>query len=415
MTSRQVFSWIVGAALFLSACGEAVSPGKAVLPSTQSISNTVVEGTRCPHYDGDVVGANPVDGEPRILFSRDGCPAGYFANESGVWEYSVTPATFSEIDGPRQNIWVTFELRVSSVDEFGIITGYGVRMVSGDTYVKDERIGVGPFATEHIRELAGSFLIGYAANCKLGADGVELPIEECWDAVQNGGLHREMVICLPNGGVACGPPSEDFTTTPVLNRLPTATINASPSSRGTTDPECAAYHFSAGMSDPDEDPLSYSWEFDDAPASGAGTLVGRTFCGVGTHTARLLVADPSGGLDIDVFAFEIKATTTPPPPPDSANPLTITNFEGPDRVGPFQNCGYLVWAAEGVPPYTYTWLVNGKAVRDSAARYERYVYTNAGMDYTIAVRVSDAAGSSAVAERFTVVDPALEGRHCISP
>lgn len=380
-----------------------------------------VDGTICPHVDDDVVGANP-GGEalPRILFTQDGCPSDDFADERGVWAYSVSPGTFwGNAENPQQNIWVTFELRVSAVDAYGVITGYGVRMVSQNVYAEGERLSVAPFEAEHVGELVGSYLVGFTASCPVDPNGGIRDIEDCWEdrGEGEGGMHREMVICIPNGSSmpVCGPPTTDFNPGRTLNKLPTATINASLSSGGSTDPECAAYHFSAGMTDPDEDPLSYSWEFDGEPASGAGTLVGRTFCGVGKHTARLLVADPSGGLDIDVFAFEIKATTTPPPPPDSANPLTITNFEGPDSVGPYQNCGYLVWAADGVPPYTYTWLVNGKALRDSAAQYERYVYTNAGVDYTIGVRVSDAAGSIATAERFTAVDPALEGRHCISP
>lgn len=80
---------------------------------------------------------------------------------------------------------------------------------------------------------------------------------------------------------------------PSPNRAPNATFSASPESGYAP----LAVRLDARAShDPDGDPLTFTWTFDNS-ASASGPLVERTFS-AGTHTILLEVADGRGGTDV---------------------------------------------------------------------------------------------------------------------
>ena len=74
------------------------------------------------------------------------------------------------------------------------------------------------------------------------------------------------------------------------NRTPHAVAAAS----ATYGPVPLAVTFdAAGSFDPDDEPLSYAWDFGDG-ASATGPVVGHTYVAEGLYTARLTVTDPHG-------------------------------------------------------------------------------------------------------------------------
>jgi glucose/arabinose dehydrogenase len=76
------------------------------------------------------------------------------------------------------------------------------------------------------------------------------------------------------------------------NRSPNAVIGADPTAG---DPPLKVTFSASGSSDPDLDPLTYSWSFGDGTPDGAGASVSHTYQNTGTYTATLTVGDGRGG------------------------------------------------------------------------------------------------------------------------
>ncbi|MFQ5748780.1 MAG: S8 family serine peptidase [Planctomycetota bacterium] len=67
----------------------------------------------------------------------------------------------------------------------------------------------------------------------------------------------------------------------------------------------------SASSDPDNDPLTFSWDFGDGSPAASGAVVTHTFASASTFTVTLTVDDGQGGMDTDVAL----ATITNPPAP----------------------------------------------------------------------------------------------------
>jgi lysophospholipase L1-like esterase len=68
----------------------------------------------------------------------------------------------------------------------------------------------------------------------------------------------------------------------------------------------------SGSSDPDGDPLVYSWTLDSMSAAGATITFDLA---VGSHVATLTVDDGRGGTDSDTVTVTVESSTPPPPEP----------------------------------------------------------------------------------------------------
>ncbi len=89
---------------------------------------------------------------------------------------------------------------------------------------------------------------------------------------------------------------------PQPNRNPTATFLASPQAGYAP----LAVELDARASrDPDGDPLTYEWAFDNAE-SASGAVIVRTFY-AGAHTVELRVSDDRGGTDIETGSIAVQA------------------------------------------------------------------------------------------------------------
>jgi glucose/arabinose dehydrogenase len=76
------------------------------------------------------------------------------------------------------------------------------------------------------------------------------------------------------------------------NRPPTAAFTATPNAG--TPPLAVSFNGSTS-SDPDSDPLTYTWVFGDGTPNGSGPTVNHTYTAAGVYTATLTVNDGRGG------------------------------------------------------------------------------------------------------------------------
>jgi PKD repeat protein len=102
----------------------------------------------------------------------------------------------------------------------------------------------------------------------------------------------------------------------VENKLPIASINASPSSGQA--PLTVKFDGSQS-SDPDGQITAYAWQFGDGGTS-SGATVSHQYTRAGTFTATLTVTDDSGATASTTRAITASAPPPPPPPPPPAKP-----------------------------------------------------------------------------------------------
>jgi PKD domain-containing protein len=75
-----------------------------------------------------------------------------------------------------------------------------------------------------------------------------------------------------------------------------------------------AASFLAGGCDPDGDPVTFTWAFDDGTSAG-GSSVLKAFSTAGTHTATVTARDPGGRTTTAQTTIAVTAPPPPPPPP----------------------------------------------------------------------------------------------------
>ena len=102
----------------------------------------------------------------------------------------------------------------------------------------------------------------------------------------------------------------------IENKLPIASINASPSSGQA--PLTVKFDGSQS-SDPDGQITAYAWQFGDGGTS-SGATVSHQYTKAGTFTATLTVTDDSGATASTTRAITASAPPPPPPPPPPAKP-----------------------------------------------------------------------------------------------
>ena len=108
--------------------------------------------------------------------------------------------------------------------------------------------------------------------------------------------------------------SDTDTTTATIgvgNLPPTADANGPYS--GTVN--MAVLFDGSGSSDPENGPLTYTWDFGDG-SSGAGMNPTHSYSAVGTYNVTLTVSDNAGATDSDMTTASITSITPPPPGDD---------------------------------------------------------------------------------------------------
>lgn len=109
------------------------------------------------------------------------------------------------------------------------------------------------------------------------------------------------------------------------NSFPTAGANASPSSG---QPPLAVSFSGSASSDPDGDPLTYSWNFGDGSPAASGVSVNHTYQTAGSFEATLTVNDGRGGSDTDTLTI----TVGTPPVGTIDTPVAGTAYDAGDTI-----------------------------------------------------------------------------------
>ena len=178
-------------------------------------------------------------------------------------------------------------------------------------------------------------------------------------------------------------------TTPPANQPPTARMTASPTSG--TAPLTVDFDGSSST-DPDGDPLTYTWSFGDG-AQATGPTASHTYAASGSYTARLTVDDGRNGTHSASLTIAVSPASgnRPPQAVISANPRSATipftvTLDGSGSSDPDGD------------PLTYAWSF-ADGVQGSGPTLERtFVDDNADMrgagGYLVTLTVSDGNGGS---------------------
>jgi PKD repeat protein len=150
---------------------------------------------------------------------------------------------------------------------------------------------------------------------------------------------------------------------------------------------------SAGSSDLDGDPLTYTWTFDDG-STATGPSPTRAYTAVGTFAVTLKVTDGQGGSATSTASVTIN------------NRAPVANA-GADRTIELGTAGTLSGAASSDPDgdaLTYEWRDSSNAVVGTAVTLTQAPSAVGAYDYTLRVRDALGAVSAPAVARLTVVD-----------
>jgi YVTN family beta-propeller protein len=167
------------------------------------------------------------------------------------------------------------------------------------------------------------------------------------------------------------------------NLRPTAVISASPLSG--TAPLLVSFDGTAS-SDPEGDPLTYSWNFGDG-SSGTGALVDHSYTAAGNYTVRLTVQDGNGGSGTAQIPVSVL-------PEGGANQWPVAAFS----ASPLSGVAPLTVSFDATAssdadgdPLTYLWDFGDGGANTGAL--DNHVFNSAGR-YTVALTVDDGNGGS---------------------
>ncbi|WKZ28958.1 MAG: PQQ-dependent sugar dehydrogenase [Patescibacteria group bacterium] len=190
--------------------------------------------------------------------------------------------------------------------------------------------------------------------------------------------------------------SSSSNSNPVASALATPTSGPSPLS---------VLFDGTGSTDPDNDPLTYSWAFGDG-ATGTGATANHVYATGGAYTAVLTVTDGNGGSDTDSVLISVGA----PPSASILTPSIGTLYTAGDTIA---FSGSATDPDDGVlPPSAFSWTVVFHhdahthphlgpltGVASSTFTIPTFGHTEENVWYRINLTVTDSAGLQATASR----------------
>ncbi len=119
------------------------------------------------------------------------------------------------------------------------------------------------------------------------------------------GTYTAKVTVSDDKGNSASDTIEITTQSTPQNKPPTVSLNATPTSGNAP----LGVEFTANASDPDGDPLTYSWDFGDGDTTGNKNKETHTYQKEGIYTAKITVSDGNGGSDSDSVEIKVNKPT----------------------------------------------------------------------------------------------------------
>jgi outer membrane protein OmpA-like peptidoglycan-associated protein len=195
---------------------------------------------------------------------------------------------------------------------------------------------------------------------------------------------------------------------PAPNRPPVASCSADPTH--VTDGSGDTVAIRADASDPDNDPLSYTWTATGGAVDGTGSQVRWNPAGaaLGSYTVTARVSDGRGGMTSCMA--EVRVDPRPNRPP------TMNCSVSPGSVKPGGRAH--ITAAANDPdgdPLTFSWETSGGKVAGSGSEVDLDTTGLAPSNYTVTGHVNDGRGGTAVCRASVTVEapPAVEAKLAI--
>jgi PKD repeat protein len=174
------------------------------------------------------------------------------------------------------------------------------------------------------------------------------------------------------------------------NRLPSAAIVTTPSPPNISQHETVT--FQAVADDPDDDPLSYSWDFDvsngvDLTSPDAtGAEVTHSYADLGAYTVTLTVDDGRGGVATDTVVVSVSKNDPPvavlvASPPSGAPPLKVdfSAVGSSDRETGLSQLLFTYDFGDGSPPVAGLGLLSASHTYNAAAAYRANLTVSDGV------------------------------------
>lgn len=235
-----------------------------------------------------------------------------------------------------------------------------------------------------------------------------------WNAAEPGSYQVRAVVTDPAGltvskdwrvkVIAPPPPPPVPIEQPVTTNNPPQITRYTPDEALITTPEGQSLSFSANVSDPDGDQLTYEWLVDGKRVARGSSTAQPTLTwkakGTGNHVVRALVSDRAGLTAMREWQVAV-VSASPSPDIPAATPPVVGNappqitVRTPDaealKTSIGQNLAFEVAATDpDGDDLTYEWFVNGK----KAAQGRNFSFAaNEKGDRQIELRVTDARGA----------------------
>jgi PKD repeat protein len=200
------------------------------------------------------------------------------------------------------------------------------------------------------------------------------------------------------GGTGTANVGINVSGTPPANRPPIAAASGNPTSG--TAPLTVQFS-STGSSDPDGDPLTYSWAFGDN-TTGTGPSPSHQYTAGGNYVATLTVSDGRGGTGTANVGINVSGTPPANRPPVAAASGNPTSGTAPLTVN-FSSTGS---SDPDGDPLTFSWAFGDNTSGSGASPSHTYT---AAANYTAVLTVSDGRGGSATANVPITVNPVSGG------
>jgi prepilin-type N-terminal cleavage/methylation domain-containing protein len=180
------------------------------------------------------------------------------------------------------------------------------------------------------------------------------------------------------------------------NRKPVAgTVTYEPASQIVAGATTVSF-LDSGASDPDMDPLTYSWNFGDGTTAVGAAQIGHIYESPGTFTAQVTVTDPSGAADSASADVAVAAST--------ATEAPIAHFTLDQATGPaplVTNLDASTSTDANGDPLTFSWHW-GDGTPDGAGVNVQHKFAAVG-SFTVTLTATDPGGLTGTASQVVTV------------